>query len=58
LIAAKVLGFGRREAVAAATEAASTSVTRMGVLASFPSREEMAGILKRAALARLEEHSE
>jgi ribokinase len=58
LIAAKVLGFGRREAVAAATEAASTSVTRMGVLASFPSREEMAGILKRAAIARLEEHSE
>ena len=41
---------------AAATEAASASVARKGVLASFPSREEMGGILKRAALGRLEEH--
>ena len=57
LIAAKVLGRGWREAVAAATEAASASVARTGVFASFPSREEMAGILQRAALGRLEEHS-
>ena len=56
LIAARALGRGWREAVAAATEAASASVARVGVLASFPSREEMAGILKRAALGRLEEH--
>ena len=58
LIAAKVLGRGWREAVAAATEAASASVARMGVFASFPSREELAGILQRAALGRLEEHSQ
>jgi ribokinase len=56
LIAAKVLGFGWREALVAATEAASTSVSRAGVLASFPSREEMAGILKRGTLGRREEH--
>jgi len=56
LIAAKVLGLGWRDALAAATEAASASVERKGVLASFPSREEMGGILKRAALGRLEEH--
>lgn len=56
VIAAKALGFGWREALAAATEAASASVTRKGVLASFPSREDMTGILKRAALGRLEEH--
>ncbi len=55
LIAAKILGRGWREALAAATEAASISVTRKGVLASFPSREEMAAILERAALGRLEE---
>ena len=55
LIAAKGLGCGWREALAAATEAASISVTRKGVLASFPSREEMAAILERAALGRLEE---
>ena len=55
LIAARVLGRGWREALAAATEAASISVTRKGVLASFPSREEMAAILERAALGRLEE---
>jgi ribokinase len=48
LIAAKALGRNWRDALAVATEAASISVTRKGVLASFPSREEMAGILERA----------
>jgi ribokinase len=56
LIATRTLGLGWREAVTGATEAASASVTRMGVLASFPSRAEMVGILERAALGRLEEH--
>jgi ribokinase len=56
LIAAKVLGFAWREALAAGTEAASVSAARAGVLASFPSREAMAGILKRVALGRREEH--
>jgi ribokinase len=55
LIAANALGRGWREALAAAVDAASISVTRKGVLASFPSREEMAGILERAAVGRLEE---
>jgi ribokinase len=58
LIAAKVLGNGWREAVAAATEAASASVARVGVLASFPTREEMASILKRTALRSLEEQQQ
>jgi len=56
LIAAKALGRDWRDALGAATEAASISVTRKGVLASFPSREEMATILERAAIGRLEEH--
>jgi ribokinase len=55
LIAAKALGRNWRDALAAATKAASISVTRKGVLASFPSREEMADSLERAALGRLEE---
>jgi ribokinase len=55
LVAANALGRGWKEALAAAVDAASISVTRKGVLASFPSREEMAGILERAALGRLEE---
>jgi ribokinase len=54
LIAAKALGRNWREALGAAIEAASISVTRKGVLASFPSREEMADIFERAP-ARLEE---
>jgi ribokinase len=54
LIAAKALGRDWRDALAAAAEAASISVTRMGVLASFPSQEELADILGRAALGRLE----
>jgi ribokinase len=56
LVAAKTLGFGWREALTAAAEAASASVSRKGVLASFPSRQDMAGILERAALGRLEGH--
>ena len=55
LIAAKALGQSWREALAAAVDAASISVTRKGVLASFPSREEMKAILERAAVGRLEE---
>jgi ribokinase len=56
LIAAKALGRSWREALAAAVDAASISVTRKGVLASFPSREEMATILERAAVGPLEEN--
>jgi ribokinase len=55
LVAANALGRNWRDALAAATEAASISVTRKGVLASFPSREEMARILECASLGRLEE---
>ena len=47
LIAASGLGRGWREALAAATEAASASVTRRG-RRFLPSREEMAAILERA----------
>ena len=47
LVAARALGRDWRDAVYAAAEAASISVTREGVLASFPSREEMADILNR-----------
>jgi ribokinase len=52
LVAAKALGRSWKEALGAAAEAASLSVTRKGVLASFPSREEMAAILERAAPGR------
>ena len=55
LVAAHALGRSWRDALAAAAEAASISVTRKGVLASFPSREETAGILERSAVGRLEE---
>jgi ribokinase len=55
LVAANALGRGWKAALTAAAEAASISVTRKGVLASFPSREEMAGILERSAVGRLEE---
>jgi ribokinase len=58
LIAANVLGRNWRDALAAAVEAASISVTRKGVLASFPSREELATILERAATGSLEEHQQ
>jgi ribokinase len=55
LVAAKALGRGWKDALAAATEAASISVTREGVLASFPSRKEIANIFERAAVGRFEE---
>jgi ribokinase len=58
LTAAKALGRNWRDALAAAAEAASISVTRKGVLASFPSRKEMADILERAAVGRLEENQQ
>jgi ribokinase len=58
LVAANALGRNWKDALAAAVEAASISVTRKGVLASFPSREEMAGILERAALGRHEENDQ
>jgi ribokinase len=58
LTAANALGRSWREALAAGVDAASISVTRKGVLASFPSREEMATILERAAVGRLEENQQ
>jgi ribokinase len=58
LIAANALGRSWKDALAAAAEAASISVTRKGVLASFPSREELANILGRAALGRREENQQ
>jgi ribokinase len=58
LVAAKALGRSWRDALGAAVEAASISVTRRGVLASFPSREEMAAILERAAAGPIEEHQQ
>jgi ribokinase len=54
VVAARVAGLGWREALGAATEAASASAARAGVLASFPSRMEMARILKRPAMSRRE----
>jgi ribokinase len=58
LIAARALGRSWRDGLAAATEAASISVTRKGVHASFPSRKEMAVILERAVVGRLEENQQ
>jgi ribokinase len=58
LVAAKALGRGWKDTLAAASEAASISVTREGVLASFPSRKEIANILERAAVGRLEENQQ
>jgi ribokinase len=55
LVAANAVGRSWKEALTAAAEAASISVTRKGVLASFPSRDEMAAILERSAVGRLEE---
>jgi ribokinase len=57
LVAATAFGRAWKEALGAAIEAASISVTRKGVLASFPSREELAVILERAP-ARFEETQE
>jgi ribokinase len=48
LVAARVRGLGWGEAMHAASEAATICVTRAGVLASFPSRAEMARILNGA----------
>ena len=56
LTAARVLGLGWKESLGVATEAASASTARAGVLASFPSRVEMARLLKRPAMMSLEEH--
>jgi ribokinase len=58
LIAANARGRSWKNALAIAAEAASISVTRRGVLASFPSREEMAPTPERAAAERLEEHQQ
>jgi ribokinase len=58
LVAARALGRGWKEALGAAAEAASISVARKGVLASFPSREELAAILGRATLGRREENKQ
>src|SRR5580704_9442237 len=58
LIAAKALGRNWRNALAAAAEAASISVTRKGVFASFPSREEIAAILECSAVRRLGENQQ
>lgn len=54
-VAAKALGRSWKEALGAATEAASISVTRKGVLASFPSREEVTCVLEHTAFGRQEE---
>ncbi|MBV9288980.1 MAG: ribokinase [Hyphomicrobiales bacterium] len=57
LVAARARGLGWREALNAASEAAALCVSRTGVLASFPSRVEMAHILKGAARRQgAEEH--
>jgi ribokinase len=55
LVAASAVARSWKEALTASAEAASISVTRKGVLASFPSRDEMAAILERSAVGRLEE---
>jgi ribokinase len=55
LVATRALGRSWKEALGPAIEAASISVTRKGVLASFPSREELGAIL---APARLKETSQ
>ena len=57
LVAARARGFGWREAMHAASEAAAICVTRAGVLASFPSRAEMARILNDALRRAGEKHS-
>ena len=55
LVAANALGRSWKEALGAAAEAASISVTRKGVLASFPSREEVTCVLEHTAFGRQEE---
>jgi len=51
LVAARARGLPWVEALGAATRAAAICVTRAGVLASFPTRDEMADILPRTILA-------
>ncbi|HSU99667.1 MAG TPA: ribokinase [Roseiarcus sp.] len=58
LVAARARGRSWGDALGAAVEAASISVTRTGVLASFPSRQELAAILQRGAVRPLEEHQQ
>jgi ribokinase len=58
LVAAKALGRNWKEGLTAAAGAASISVTRKGVLASFPSREEMGAILECAEVGRPEENEQ
>ena len=53
LIAARAAGRDWREALSVAVAAASVSVTRRGVLASFPTRGEMAALFAKPGL---EEH--
>jgi ribokinase len=57
LVAARARGLGWRVAVHAASEAAAICVARAGVLASFPSRAEMARILNNAPRGAGEEQS-
>jgi ribokinase len=47
LVAARARGLDWSSALSAATQAATISVTRAGALASFPSRTEVEGLLKR-----------
>jgi ribokinase len=51
LIAARAARFHWEAALRAASEAAAICVTRAGVLASFPTRSEMAGIVARGFVA-------
>ena len=51
LVAARAKGLPWVEALGAATRAAAICVTRAGVLASFPTRDEMADILPRRLVA-------
>jgi ribokinase len=57
LVTARARGFSWREALHAASQAAAMCVARSGVLASFPSRAEMARILNGARDRAREEHS-
>jgi ribokinase len=57
LVAARARGLGWRAAMHAASEAAAICVARAGVLASFPSRAEMARILNEAPQRAGEEQS-
>jgi ribokinase len=56
LVAARAAGLAWAQALRAASDAAAICVTRAGVLASFPSRLEMAGILPTAPRHVIGEH--